>query len=343
MSFKKVLGQDQATHTFQRILKKGRLSHAYIFLGIDGVGRSLFARQLAKGLNCAVIDTDSCDRCISCRKIDAGTAPDVLWISLEKGRKFLGIQDMKALQDSAALKPVESNHKIFIIQDANKLSEEASNCLLKTLEEPPPSTLIILLVNSLDSLPETIVSRCQIIRFLNLQKDVILSLLKDHYKGNIEYIEWLAHISNGSIGNAITLIEEDLYKKNDALINSLFSLKIIDNFRLSQKIHDWLPESKKTLEEKRGYLKIILDLILYYYRDILICKTKPPAELHYFNSKHKDLIVNQNHLFSLDEIMKIIDQIITAVSNLESNANTNLLFENLLTRIAIVTEKHVTS
>ncbi|MGR3317748.1 MAG: DNA polymerase III subunit [Candidatus Anammoxibacter sp.] len=342
MSFNDVLGQDHVAQTFQKILKKDHLAHAYIFFGMDGVGKSLFARQLTKTLNCNEIDFDSCNECVSCRKIDAGSSPDIMWMSLEKGKKMLGIDDVKTLRNSAALKPVESDYKIFIIREANKLSEEALNCLLKTLEEPPPSTMIILLAQSLDSLPETIVSRCQVIRFLSLSNDIVRTLLQKTYKDNIDSIdslEWFVQISNGSVGNAITLIEEDLYGKNKSLISSLANLKQIDNFRLSQEIHEWISENKKTLEEKRSYLKIILDLILYYYRDILICKTKPPEKIHFFNREHINLIRDQSSLLTIGDITNIIDYVFAAFNNLESNANTNFLFENLLTRIAVVTEK----
>lgn len=342
MSFKDILGQDHVVQTFQKILKKEHLAHAYIFFGMDGVGKALFARQLTKTLNCSEIDFDSCGECVSCRKIDAESSPDIMWILLEKGKKLLGIDDVRGLQNSAALRPVESHSKIFIISDANKLSDEALNCLLKTLEEPPPSTMIILLVQSLDSLPETIVSRCQVIRFASLSNDIVRTILQRIYKDKIDSIdslEWFVQISNGSVGNAITLIEEGLYEKNKSLISRLANLELIDNFTLSQEIHEWISENKKTLEEKRSYLKIILDMVLYYYRDILICKTKPFDKIHFFNREHISLIRDQSSLLTIGDITNIIDHIFAAFNNLESNANTNFLFENLLTRIAIVTEK----
>lgn len=339
MSFKDVLGQDHIVQNFQKTIEKDLLAHAYVFTGIDGIGKSLFAKQLAKRLNCSANDIDSCDKCVNCRKIDMETSSDVHWISLGKSKKFLGIKDIKALQDTAALKPVESNYKIFVIKDANRLSEEASNSLLKTLEEPPLSSIIILLASSLDSLPETIVSRCQIIRFLNLSQDTIHEILKNRYKDNVETLEWFAQISNGSVGNAINLIEEDLYKKNELLVECLSNLCKVDNFKLSKQIHDWIPDSKKTLEEKRSYLKIILDLILCYYRDLLVLKIEHCGKIHYFNNEQKCLIEKQSMLFTYDDIATTIDQIIAAVSDLESNANTNFIFENLFIEIANIRNK----
>ena len=340
MSFKDVLGQDHVVHSFQKTIEKGLVAHAYIFSGSDGIGKSLFTKQFAKMLNCSVNHIDSCDKCINCRKIDTDNSSDVHLISLEKSKKFLGIKDIKALQETAALKPVELNYKIFIFKDANRLSEEAFNSLLKTLEEPSPSSIIILLASSIDSLPETIVSRCQIIRFFNLSKNIINEILKNRYKDTVDNLEWFARIADGSAGKAINFIEEDLYKKNASIIKSLSNLSKDDNFDLSQQIHDWIPVNKKTLEEKRAYLKIILGLILCYYKDLLMFKIEPYGKIQYFNIEQKSLIEKQSLLFAHDDIAIIMDQVITAVNNLESNANTNFIFENLLIKIANIKNRN---
>ncbi len=338
MSFKNVLGQRHAVETFSKILKNDRLANSYLFLGIDGIGKSFFAKQLAKSVNCQNGQEDSCDECQSCKRIDAGTSPDVYRITLEKDRKLLGIKSVKTLQDAVALKPVESKRKVFIIEDANKLTEEASNCLLKTLEEPPLFVIIILLVNSLDALPETIISRCRVIRFFSLPEESILNLLRDSRPDMEESLSWFAQVSNGSIGTALSLIDGNIFEKNEAIINSLSKLKPEDNFSLSKEINEWLTAAKgKTisLEEKRLYLKTILNLILHYYRDILIYKTRPAGDGYYFNKDCIGLIEAQSGLFSINSISVIINHIFRAFEELDANVNTNLLIENLITRIAL--------
>lgn len=339
MSFKNILGQEHVIQNLQKVLKKGCLPHSYIFLGMQGVGKTFTAKELAKSLNCKESDTDSCGKCVNCKRISIGTSPDVHWISLESDKKFIGINDIKELQYASSLKPVESNYKIFIIQNADRLSEEASNCLLKTLEEPPLSTLIILITNSLDFLLETIVSRCQIIKFLNLPKDTIKTFLRTNYSIDEGALEWYTHVSNGSIGEAVKLMNANLFNKNETLINDLFNLKVRDNFKISKEIQDGIANEEKSFEEKRSYLKTILNLILNYYRDLLLYKTGVVEKSYYFNSKHEDLIKAQSNLISIETIIKIIDHIFVAFDNLESNANTNLLLENLLTRLAVTSRR----
>lgn len=333
MSFENVFGQDHITKTFKEIIANNCLAHAYIFLGIEGIGKSFFAKQLAKNLNCKNVDAAPCGSCSSCYKIETGSSPDIHWISLDEEKKFIGIDQIKNLQLFSTLKPVESNYKIFIIDDADKLNEDASNCILKTLEEPPPSTLIIALVNSLDYLPETVISRCQIMRFANLPGDAIKTILRQNHDIDNKIMEWVVQVSNGSPGCAIKLLEEDLYSKNEILINALSNLQVIDNFDLSKIIIEWVMVKEKSSEEKRTYLKYILNLILYYYRDRLIYNTQITNYPHYFN-KSDNIINNQCRIISTETISKVIDQILVAFNHLESNANINLLVENLITGIA---------
>lgn len=334
MAFKDILGQDHAVRAFKKILVNNRLAHAYIFLGTDGIGKSLFAKELVKSLNCKEKVGDACDNCISCRKTENKVSADVHWFSVKKEKKLLGIEEIKELQYLASLKPVESKYRVFIVQDASKLSEDASNCLLKILEEPPASTIIILLVNSLDSLPETVISRCQIIRFFNLPEDIIRTLLRDKYKVNDGSVaEWALRVANGSINNAVDLIE-DLYSRYELIISRISRLRLVDNFDLAKDINDWVTDKEKAFEEKRLYVRKILNLILYYYRDLLAYKCGFDDMFCRFENRYKDLLKHQSELLSLDCIMRIIGQIFIAFDYMDANANIVLLLENLLSRIA---------
>ena len=337
MSFKNILGQEYAKGVFRNILQKGCLAHAYIFSGPGGTGKSLFADEVTKSLNCIHMDgdVDPCDKCISCRKVDSETSSDVIKISLEKGRKLIGIKEIRTLQESAALKPAESDLKTFIINDTDKLSEEASNCLLKTLEEPPLSTLIILLVNSMEALPETIVSRCQVIRFFSLPVNVVNSYLQERFEVEKDTAEWISTFSGGSIGYATMVYDEGLFKKNELLMERLTKLTVEDNFSLSQEIHGWFAD-KETPEEKRSYLKIVLELFLSFYRDILILKTNSADEGRYLNRKQRREMEFMATSLNVDTLENIIDQILSAINNVNDNANTSFLLENLLTNIASI-------
>lgn len=335
MAFRDILGQDHAIRAFKKILANNRLAHAYIFLGTDGIGKSLFAKELAKGLNCKEKIGDACDICIRCRRIENKVSTDVHWFSVKREKKLLGIEEIKELQYLASLKPVESKYRVFILQDAGKLSEDASNCLLKILEEPPHSSIIILLVNALDSLSETVISRCQIIRFFNLSEDIIQTLLRDKYKVNDGSVgEWSLRVANGSINYAVDIIED--YSRYELIINRISRLRPVDNFDLARDIMDRVSDKGKAFEEKRLYVRRVLNLILYYYRDVLVYKYGFDDNFCRLENHYKDLLRRQSELLSLDDIMKIIGQIFITFDYLDANANIVLLLENLLSSIARV-------
>ena len=148
-----------------RSLERGRLAHAYLFAGARGTGKGDMARTLAQALNCLKKEHDSCDRCDSCRRIDDGIHPDVYWIRPESKSRRITVDQIREFERSANLKAGSARVKVGIIVDADCLSEEASNAFLKTLEEPPAQTIIILLTAQPQRLLPTILSRCLRVAF----------------------------------------------------------------------------------------------------------------------------------------------------------------------------------
>jgi len=136
MPFTDLLAQDHIIDHFKKAIKANRLSHAYIFTGQDGVGKTLFAKVFTKALFCKNDEYDSCNSCLNCIRIEKNSHPDVFWTDIEEKAKFIKIENIRNLQHSVKLSPLESDYKIFIIKEADRMNEEASNCLLKTLEEP---------------------------------------------------------------------------------------------------------------------------------------------------------------------------------------------------------------
>ncbi|MEK7241616.1 MAG: AAA family ATPase, partial [Planctomycetota bacterium] len=166
MSFRRVISQTHAVSYFQGVISRGRLGHAYVLYGPEGVGKALFARELAKALFCqtkgkastsgGLPSNDACDVCNPCRKVDSGMHPDLHWVVPPEGKRDIAKRQIQELEDKAYLKPLEANRRVFVLEDADKMTEEASNCLLKTLEEPPPGTLFLLTTTSAPSLLPTI-------------------------------------------------------------------------------------------------------------------------------------------------------------------------------------------
>lgn len=176
MALHDIIGQDRAVQILRKTIGRGRLPSSYLFAGESGIGKKLTAVSLAKALNCLnpgqgteTLESDSCDFCISCRKIDSGTHPDFLFIAPEGGR--IRIEEIRAIDNRLSLKALEGRYKVVIVDDADAMNQFAANAFLKTLEEPPDDSLIILVTSNPDSLPDTIRSRCSRINFAPLSHE----------------------------------------------------------------------------------------------------------------------------------------------------------------------------
>ena len=339
MPFTDILAQGHVINHFKETIKADHLSHAYIFTGQDGVGKALFAKEFTKTLFCKKNKNDSCNSCLNCVRIEKDNHPDVYWIEIEEKAKYIKIENIRKLQHSVRLSPIESDYKTFIIKDANRMNEEASNCLLKTLEEPTPNTIFILIANSLSSIKETIKSRCQIIRFHTIPAHVIKDQLSKKLNADTRKIEWVSKFSNGSLGAAFELLEDNYYEINNDIINRL-TRPSMDNLLFAEEIIATYLSSKDSLEEKRYTLKRILNCILQFYRDLLIIKVsyincirmKTPL----FNLDYEDTLLRYANYLTLENTTKIIDEILISTKYIDYNLNINLLVENIITRITVL-------
>jgi DNA polymerase-3 subunit delta' len=203
MALKNVIGQDRAVGILLRTLDRGRLPTAYLFSGESGIGKRVTAVNLAKAVNCLEAfhghqlpdvgneDTakrqeespaddfrlaDACDRCRSCKKIDAEAHPDLIVITSEKGE--IRVDQIRAVEDALSYMPYEGRRKVVIIDDADTMNQSAANAFLKTLEEPPAESLIVLISSNPDQLPETIRSRCSRIHFTPLSADACREVIQ---------------------------------------------------------------------------------------------------------------------------------------------------------------------
>ncbi|MGQ3684722.1 MAG: DNA polymerase III subunit delta' [Candidatus Loosdrechtia sp.] len=331
MSFKVVSCQDKVVRLFKDAIKKNRLAHAYIFAGQEGVGKTLFSKELAKMVFCKHPGSDACDNCNACRRIENNTYSDLFSILPEKNSKVIKIDQLKHLQDMLTIKPLESAHKMVIVQSADRMNEEASNCLLKTLEEPPFYAIILLLATSLDSVRDTIRSRCQIVRFAPLSDDTIKNILVNRYQINDKQAEQLASISQGSIKRAVLLSNTNTPEKRDWLIDQLLKSGLQDHLTFSKELfQEWHIQEIDVLEEKRLIIKELIFSILLYYRDLLVCKT---GGSDIYNKGRKVALLSKSSSISEDALFRIIQAIKTSFEYLDRNANITLLVENMIAKI----------
>lgn len=254
MALKDVIGQEKALKILFGTLKRERVPSAFLFSGDSGIGKRTAALNYSKALNCLQpIDFDCCDSCMSCRKIDAGTHPDVHIITLENVEETLSLEKRKSedknryeypidavrkIEEFLYLSPNEGKRKVVVIDDAETMNSSAANAFLKTLEEPPPDSLIILVSSNPDALPDTIRSRCTNIRFHPLPVRQCRSILERHL--NEESIERVSAIIMGRPGLALSL---DILKESDnffSLTSTMLGGEIKEGWADKSEIKKWL-------------------------------------------------------------------------------------------------------
>jgi len=231
MSFDKVVNQSLAKKILKGALKKDKLAHAYLFHGNPGVGKWALALELARAVNCERRSSEACGSCPSCQKISKLLHPDVRIIfpvpsanTSEETERFktekiedpyamvkfdkvanIPVDGIREMQRSLSLRPYEGKKRVVIISEAERLSYSASNSLLKTLEEPPPDSLLILTTSNLGALLPTIISRCQLLRFSRIPNPDLETELKKRFQLDLKLASYYARISKGSLGQAISL------------------------------------------------------------------------------------------------------------------------------------------
>ncbi|MDR2437140.1 MAG: DNA polymerase III subunit delta' [Endomicrobium sp.] len=221
--FENILGQQKVKEILSSQIKSAKLAHAYIFMGQEGVGKRLMATELAKIINCTTNDflkgeISACGVCASCQKINKNIHPDVHFVDfvkqaeLEDGdldkQKVIKIETIRYMQKEVFTKIHEGKWKIFIIEPAEKMNVGAANSLLKTLEEPPENTIIILIAKHKETIPKTIASRSHVLFFQALSQDIISTWLMLNYSLNSTRAKEIAELSEGSLENAKRLLDE---------------------------------------------------------------------------------------------------------------------------------------
>lgn len=320
MSFQDIKGQDKAIGLLREFMKQGRLASSYLFLGPEGIGKNLTAKTFAKALNCENNLSDSCDRCSSCLKMEKLTHPDLHFISPSLSSntdKFeaIKIEDIRQLQRDINLKAYEAKKKIFIIDNAHNLTPEASNAMLKILEEPPPDSLIILISHKPSLLFKTIISRCQILKFYPLPREKLKEILKSNYGLDNHQAHFLAYFSEGRLGLALKLKDKDTLREKN---------RIIDEFGLYNR-----PHLEDSLTQSREELRRSLNLLSVWFRDIYLIKAGiPNSEI--INLDRRTELIRLTKRYSFSDLDKILKSISDALLYLERNINIKLLYSWLL-------------
>ncbi|HBM75596.1 MAG TPA: DNA polymerase III subunit delta' [Clostridiaceae bacterium] len=323
-----IVGQKNIVRDIKNSLLNKRIAHAYLFCGPDGVGKSIAASILAMTLNCKAKGLDPCGRCPSCIRAQSGNHPDIIHFRAKNrsgSKQSISVDDIRDLQADMQKKPYENGVKVYIIHDAEKMTEQAQNALLKVLEEPPEKMVIILLTYNMYSILSTIISRCRVMKFTRAPERDIEAYLIDKAGVSAEQARYLAALSDGILKNALDFMDSDDLK---AARNEIIELS--RNIKYCDKI-DALYSVEYFINNKDGIDKI-LDIMMSFYRDMMIFKECADKRL-LINLDKAGMIQDECPKYTVGSLYNIIKSIKETARKIRLNVNYQLAIESMLLNI----------
>ncbi len=335
----RTIGHDKAIDILDRSLRDDRLAHGYLLLGPPNIGKTTLALELAQAVNCLEV-SKPCSQCVQCRRVAEGKHTDVQIISRdqqpsqggEKARAEIGIDQVREMQRIASLKPFEGRCRVFIFDEADRMSDEAANCLLKTLEEPPSQVLLVLITDrEPEALLQTIVSRCRVIELQPLPTSVVAKQLTERWEAEQAKAEELAHISRGRIGWAVNALTDPNFlaprqERLERMINALTG-------GLEERFA-YAAEMASQFSRDREMVKVELELWLSLLRDVLVIK-EGARDVVTNVSVQSTLEIVASAVSSTDIVCgaKAVDQ---TWEYLGQNANPRLALEGLMLKLPFI-------
>ncbi|TKI58040.1 DNA polymerase III subunit delta' [Brevibacillus antibioticus] len=320
MTWTRFSQQPRAQELLYHSLRNERLAHAYLLAGPKGSGKKQMALHLAKSLFCTEREADACGACVTCRRIEGGNHPDVLFITPDGAS--IKIDQIRSLQKEMAMRAVESSRKVYIIEHVDKMTTQAANSLLKFLEEPPVGVLALLLTEHSHAILPTILSRCQIVQFSPLSAESIAEKLRA--EGVLAGMAQVASHITTNVEEAMTLSQSESFAQLRNLVIQLVQECKQRNSSALLTIHDMLQKSDKSKEE----LPLFLDLLILWLRDILYLQVGRHA--HLINSDQQDVLQGQALVWTKAELLRGIDLVMETKNRIERNANAQLALERLV-------------
>jgi DNA polymerase-3 subunit delta' len=329
MSFRDIIGHERQIQYLQNAMRNGRLAHAYLFVGKEGIGKKLVALNLAKALNCPRDGEDPCDKCPSCLKIDHLHHPDVHLV--EPQGQWILIDQIRDLQRELSHKPFEGKRRVCILRGSDRMRQEAANALLKILEEPPLHTVLILLASHSDLMLPTIISRCQQISFHPLPVKRVIEVIRSRLELNDEEAHILASLANGSLGKALRIDLNLALRVRREIIGKIMDLPSYGAERILGLAEE--------LASGNDDLPLLLSMIHAWYRDLLAFRVRgslaPLINLDLLNE-----IQESAPKLNTPSLINRIEVIQGALWNLDRNANRQITLEAMLLDLAGARNPH---
>jgi DNA polymerase-3 subunit delta' len=338
MAWHGIIGHDEAVEQFRRAIGRGRLASSFLFAGPAGIGKRSFAIKLAQAMLCTAHSEeqlDPCGVCPSCTQVVAGTHPDLDIVGKPADKAFIPLESLigerehrrqEGLCHNIAVKPFLGGRKIAIIDDADYLNAEGANALLKTLEEPPPRSVLILIGTSPAKQLPTIRSRCQLIRFRPLPLDAVADLLVSQgLIADRQEAQRLALYSEGSIARAMDLNDPDLWTFRNSLFERLAE-PLLDSLQLAQTVAAFVDAAGKEASARRNRLRQVLAFSVDFYRQSMYTQCG--------QTRSQDVELQQFVQQSLksghgnpEQMAARLDRCLDTLGQIDRNANQSTLIE----------------
>jgi DNA polymerase-3 subunit delta' len=321
-SFSEIVGHEQIKEHMQAAIRDKKPFHAYLFQGEEGVGKEALARTFAAGLQCQSESADKpCKECVSCRQMESGNQPDVIWVTREKAS--LGVDEIREqLCNTMDIKPFSSPYKIYLVPEAEKMTEAAQNALLKTIEEPPEYGIVILMTSNISALLPTIQSRCLTMEFRPLSTAVVESYVKEHCQVPDYQARASAAFAQGNLGKAMRYAKsEDFIGRKDHIISLLRHVEQMDLSEMLAVIKD--------LGTRKDEVRDYIDLMVLWYRDVLLFKATKDINQLLFQDEASYISREASHR-SYEKIEEILQAFEKAKVRLRANVNFDITMELML-------------
>lgn len=323
--FRDIIGQEQIKEHLINALQTGKVSHAYIVNGEKSSGKEFIARVFAMALQCERGETEPCQECHSCKQALSDNHPDIIRVTHEKPNT-IGVDDIRAqVNNDVGIKPYSGPRKIYLINEAEKMTVQAQNAILKTLEEPPSYAVILLLTTNVNVLLPTILSRCVVLNMKPVPDEQVKRYLMEQLQVPDYKAEVCVAFARGNIGKARSLASSEEFENVKAEALSL--LKYIGQMELNEMI-----AAIRKINEYKLEVSDYLDICAIWYRDVLLFKATNDVNHLVFREEIQALreTARQCSYEGIETIIKALD---TAKKRLEANVNFELTMELLMLTI----------
>lgn len=323
--FNDIIGQEQIKEHFRKSLETGKISHAYIINGEKASGKEFIANLFAMALQCESDGDKPCGQCHSCKQALSGNQPDIIKVVHEKPNT-IGVDDVRGqINNDMAIKPYSSPYKIYIVNEAEKMTPQAQNALLKTLEEPPAYGVIFLLTTNVNSMLQTILSRCVVLNMKPVRDEV----MRDYLMSNLQVPDYRAEVciafARGNVGKAKMLASsEDFETIKDEAISLLKYIVDMDTTEVVAAI--------KKISDYQMDMNDYFDIISIWYRDVLLFKATSDASHLVFKNEISQIrkVAGRTSYEGIERVLLALEK---AKQRLDANVNFDLTMELLLLEI----------